>query len=35
MFRGIVVAAQSPQWLSRCADAQQFLKELSYHKRDK
>ena len=26
MFRGIVVAAQSPQWLSRCADAQRFLK---------
>ena len=34
MFRGIVIAAQSPQGLSRCADAQRFLKELSYHKRD-
>ena len=25
MFRGIVIAAQSPQGLSRCADAQRFL----------
>ena len=26
MFRGIVIAAQSPQRLNRCADAQRFLK---------